>query len=690
MAKSKAGAAKRVPIRKLKSAEPDELPEKLEPDEEEEEAKATTTPVAADDAQDEDAETDDAPEPAPAKMRGDVLDAIYKPESGAEDDEVESPQDLKKAVPKSKRKRRLIVLFVVLGILAAATLAGFLVFRSSTRFSERVQLTAKAPADVAAGDEVSVVITVTNEEQIALQNAELTLTPPEGFTFASSQPAASNEFNNAWHLGTLQKSAGTTVTVKGRLVGDQDQDKVFRFTLGYRPSNFNYDFQKNLEVTIRISSSVLQLQPDVPLRITPGVQTQIPIVVLNTGSAELENIRLVVEYPGSFTFGSATPKPSREENIWDIASIPAKGETKITVTGTLQGNVGDTPEFKFRAGRVQTGELQVQAEASGIGTLVQPGLQVTLNVTNPGGGTVLGWGDMLNLSISYKNESESNMQDVTIVAELREKNGGGKDSIIFDLDNRSDVQKGTLSGRTLTWTKAQVPGLAKIEPGKGGDILLRLPVRSGPNITEQGDKNFTSTIAVRASVGSMDDVTGKNFETQAKPLETKFSTKLNVEPEGRYYSDEQVPIGTGPLPPQVGKETMYEMSWTLTNATNEATQIVVTATLPDAATWTGVQSVTAGQAVTYDPTSREITWRVNRVPPGTGSLFASLEAKFQVKVTPVATDVGKLLTLLGQTVATARDEFTNQDLRVEKAIITSDLPGDVAAVGKGLVVEAAP
>jgi hypothetical protein len=41
-------------------------------------------------------------------------------------------------------------------------------------------------------------------------------------------------------------------------------------------------------------------------------------------------------------------------------------------------------------------------------------------------------------------------------------------------------------------------------------------------------------------------------------------------------------------------------------------------------------------------------------------------------------------------VVTARDAFTEQDLRVEKAIVTSDLPGDVAAQGKGLVVAAAP
>jgi hypothetical protein len=245
-----------------------------------------------------------------------------------------------------------------------------------------------------------------------------------------------------------------------------------------------------------------------------------------------------------------------------------------------------------------------------------------------------------------------------------------------------------LDGRTITWTKKEVPALATVAGGATKDILLRVPVKSGPSITVQGDRNFVITTTARVTVGSIADVNEKNIETQATPLATKVTTKLNVESEGRYYSDEQIPVGSGPIPPAVGQGTTYRLSWTLTNPTNEVSQVVATATLPSNVTWLEKQTVTAGTAVAYDATTREVSWRINRVPPGTGSLFASLVATFDVSVTPVATDVGQLLILLNQTVVTARDAFTEQDLRVEKAIVTSDLQGDVAAQGKGFVVAA--
>jgi len=618
------------------------------------------------------------------RLREEVLEEIYHPEEKNEDG------DVKTIDHKQRKSRILILVFVGVGVLAAAALAGYFIFNRGAKFNEKVSITVNAPANVAAGDEVTLSVAIKNDERIALQNAELTFNDPDGFTFQSSTPAASNEFNNAWSLGTLAKSAGTTVTITGRLLGNQGEDKVFSFTLTYRPANFNYDFQKTAEATIRISSSVLQVKPEVPLRVLPGVATTIPVTVENTSSADLQDIRLVAEYPEAFTFTKADPKPVEKTTVWNLPDIPANGKVKVTITGTLTGKPGDTPEFKFRAGKQTNAGFDVQAEGSGIGTLVLAGMSLTTRITNPGSGATIRWGETLNYVISYKNDSDGDMKDAAVTVEFVQKNAGGIDVRILDLDNRSDSSKSKLDGRTLTWTKAELPALALIKAGTGGDILLRVPVVSGPEIKIQDDRNFVITTSSRVSVGSIDGVDGKNFETQATPLTTKITSKLNVEAEGRYYNEEQLPVGTGPLPPQVGQTTTYQLSWTLTNPTNEVTQVVVSATLPDNVTWTGTQAVTAGQAVNFDAATREITWRINRVPPGTGSLFPSLEATFKVSITPADTDLGQLMLLLNRTVVTSRDEFTAQDLRLEKAIVTTDLTNDVAAQGKGLVVAAQP
>ncbi len=693
MAKAKspdAGSSRRVPIRRVKSKEEDadEVVEKPTADGGAHEAEDVSVDASGVDAPG-DVESDDTPGEKPKTrkaqrtLRDDVLSEIYN-------DPEETPKegDVSRIQRTGKRSKKLLLTFIIIGVLAAAAVVGYIIFGRGVKFNEQVSLTAQAPVEAASGDDVAITITVKNQEHIDLRNAELTYTAPEGFTFRTSTPAASNEFNNAWSLGTIKESGGTTVTISGRLIGNQADAKKFSFTVTYKPSNFNTEFQKTADVTVTINKSVLTLSPEVPLRLPAGRSVAIPVTLENVGSDALEQVRLVAEYPDGFTFTSADPKPAESSTVWEFATIGAGKKVKVTMTGTLTGNVGDTPEFKFRAGRDTNTGFQAQAEASGIGTIVKAGLSLTTTVTNPGAGTVIGWGETLNYVFTYKNESDSEMKDVSLTVEFNQKNADGQDVAILDLDNRSDVQNGKLSGRTITWTKKEIPALATVAGGATKDILLRVPVKSGPSITTQGDRNFVITTAARVTVGSIADVSEKNVETQAAPLSTKVTTKLNIEPEGRYYSDEQVPVGTGPLPPEAGQTTTYRLSWTLTNPTNEVSQVVATATLPSNVIWLDKQTVTAGSAVTFDPATREVSWRINRVPPGTGSLFASLVATFDVSVTPVATDVGQLIILLNQTVVTARDAFTEQDLRVEKAIVTSDLPGDVAAQGKGLVVAA--
>ncbi|MFA6587445.1 MAG: hypothetical protein WCT08_00075 [Patescibacteria group bacterium] len=619
-------------------------------------------------------------------LREEVLDAIYKPENSEE-----KPRDMKKIEKGSNKHRKLYISLGILFVLAVASASGFFVFsRKNNQFNERITLLPSAPTSVAAGDELTITIAIKNNEKIAIKNSELTFTPPDGFTFKSSTPAPSNEFNNAWEIGTLNNSSGSTVTIVGRLVGNQEEEKSFNFTLGYRPANFNYDFQKNSSLKVRISSSVLKITPEIPLRIFAGMPTDIPVTIENTGTDKLDGVKLIVDYPESFSFSKSDPKPSEKENTWQIASIPAKSKVKIIITGSVSGSPGDTPEFKFRAGKEGNKEFEVQAQANGIGTIVKAGMGLIASITNPSKGLNADWGETLNYMFSYKNDSESDMQDAVITVEFMQKNSASQDVAILDLDNRSGVSAGKLDGRTVTWTKSDILGLAMVKAGEGGDILLRVPLKSGPEIKIQEDKNFVVTTNSRVSVSGIADIEGKSFETQAPSLQTKINTKLNVEPEARYYNEEQIPVGSGPIPPQVGKTTVYQLSWTLTNPTNEATQIVIISALPDGVTWVGKQSVTAGQAITYNAETREVTWRINRVPPGTGSLFASLEAKFEVSITPSATDLGKIMILLNQTVTTARDEFTLQDLRIEKAILTTDLNNDVAGQGKGLVAEAAP
>ena len=68
-------------------------------------------------------------------------------------------------------------------------------------------------------------------------------------------------------------------------------------------------------------------------------------------------------------------------------------------------------------------------------------------------------------------------------------------------------------------------------------------------------------------------------------------------------------VGSGPLPPQVGKTTSYRVTWTVANTTSDAATLVVSARLPNSVLWTGKNPTRDAGDMSYDPVTRMVQWR---------------------------------------------------------------------------------
>src|SRR6185436_16614987 len=62
---------------------------------------------------------------------------------------------------------------------------------------------------------------------------------------------------------------------------------------------------------------------------------------------------------------------------------------------------------------------------------------------------------------------------------------------------------------------------------------------------------------------------------------------------------------SGPISPQVGKETTYTIVWTLSNTANNISKAVLRSSIPSWVRFTGSVSP-AGQDLTYNASTREI------------------------------------------------------------------------------------
>ena len=293
------------------------------------------------------------------------------------------------------------------------------------------------------------------------------------------------------------------------------------------------------------------------------------------------------------------------------------------------------------------------------------------------------WGDTLAVSLKVKNAGDQIIRDVAGQLTI--------DSTAIDWQNIRWTIPGKLlsvknsSQKILSWTKDEFPDLLELSPGKETILSATLPV------IERPPKNVSTKdliIAVKGQAVSKNvvDLEGVEIKSDASPVEVRITTQVQLRPEARYTDDEYQPLGTGPIPPEAGKTTTYQIQWYLSNASNEVTDAKITTTLPQNVFWKGGE--TGSGTLSFDPATREVAWTINRVPARSGLDLSGLSANFTVSITPKELEIGSSITLTEQTSLEALDGFTNQIIQKKFDILTTDLPTDSLYAGKGKVVPA--
>jgi hypothetical protein len=185
-------------------------------------------------------------------------------------------------------------------------------------------------------------------------------------------------------------------------------------------------------------------------------------------------------------------------------------------------------------------------------------------------------------------------------------------------------------------------------------------------VTKDSSENLTVVSSVRVT----------SAEYSAPLLGNEIKLKV-TSPSQVSVSLQQV---SGELPPQVGKETTYELTFRVTNSSNSFTGALVTAFVPLGAGGYVDGSVTpsleAGRT-TYDPATGKLTWRLGSVPAHAGSFTAARQMAFKVRVVPSAADVGRSVPLLKNLKYQASDLFTGENISGDADdVTTASLTGD--------------
>ncbi|HCU47847.1 TPA: hypothetical protein DIC39_02190 [Patescibacteria group bacterium] len=575
-------------------------------------------------------------------------------------------------------------LYLTVFLLVAIALVGvwFFFFSSNQgKFGEEtVTITFTGPTQAPSGQTVEYEVVWDNDQGVALKSGELNFRYPEGFTVLDANLSALDDNRTRFDIGGVGAREGGKLKLTGQLVGEVGDIKEFTVVFTYEPTNFRGQFATNSSLATELVASVLNLSLETPPQLPIDQDLILKVTYNNTSANDLSNLAIRFTAPGGFELDLPSADPVvGQDNLWRLPDLTPKSEGTLALVGRFtDASISGEQTFTVAIGIIDgDNNFTVQEEKTAVVNAIESHLTLTLTANQVAIKSFADWGEQIDFELRYANEGEANLNNVVLRAQL---NTTLLDWTTWQADTVGSVDED--KGEVI-WSKQTVAQLNNLAPGAKGSIHFRLTVVDTAPGGSTGPYSFDSKIATSAQ--QTFGTTTQTVTSESNAITTKINTQLALQVEGRYYTDQLVKIGSGPLPPRVGNTTTYVIFWRLANTINDAANIEVTTTLPQDINWTGQATVSAGQNVVYNPNTREVVWQINKLPAGAGIQFARPEASFEVAITPTEQDADKILVLTKATTVTARDSWSGADLITTAKLVTTELDNDLGAQGKGVV-----
>jgi len=554
-------------------------------------------------------------------------------------------------------------IFLGLAIISVLT---YLAMRSPATVAPKeanVDINVDVPETAPSGGEAVYKITVKNNDNQTLTNAELELVYPEGFSYLSSVPNAENISGTKFKVPDLVSGQNATIIVKVKASGNVNDEKKLGIKLHYSYSNFTSEFIKEQTSVVRLVAS------DVLVELSgPGTANNAEIIAYtakyqNNSDSDVKNARIKLTFPAGFVFASAVPTPDIGTDTWNIGTLAKGGAGQIQIQGSFSAvNVGEsktaTADFVVLDGN---GQAQIQNSSVFTTQIYSSPLLVTQELEPAATNGVVKPGDNLVYRVRYQNNASTAATGINIVVTL--------DSRVINLSSLR-AEGGQINNNTILWNASTIPNLESLAPNESGQLSFSLQLNN-PAVKDSA-KNLT----VISNIKIKSNEYGAYFA--GNPLTLKVSSPSSVKTVLSFVS--------GQLPPQVGRQSVYKIKVSLNNSTNDYTDGIVSLFIP-----LGPNSLVAGSYTpsesanaAFDSSTGKLVWDVGILPANTGRFTNARILEFQVKFSPSASQVNQSPVLVKSINFSAKDSFTGEEITASTGdITTNDVEGE--GFGNGIV-----
>lgn len=593
-----------------------------------------------------------------------------------EDEDDGEPDMTRLEQAKSTTFRKVMVgLSIFLIVLIGISAVGYYFFGPKNGFTgEQVTLSVEGPDEIKSGERTTYKIKYRNASDTPLGTASLELRLPDSFRLLESDPTADD--NDTWKIGSMPPWGRGEIELTGVNWAPLNREQDIQAIITYRPANFNSEFQKVATKSIRTKEAMLELEVETENASLPGNPVEIIINYTNTSEAPLENAVIKTAFPVDFIPESSTPEPTGEKfELWELGTLEEFGTGSILINGAFAseayGNVTLPIEFGFMD---SDGAYVKQTDNATIVEVLQGKLVAAMVLNGKSDSQAVSLGESLRYSVSYRNTGAASLGNVEVAVVIEAS--PSDDLIIWN--DLSDELGGKLEGNKITWTEKHIESLGRLEENDEGVIDFTVPVAS---VLPEGASTDDWVISswVETFVQSIDgDVI--NHATRSAPIVARVLSDTAFAAEARFYDENGLALGSGVIPPEVGKETTYRVFWTVGNTLHELSDLRISAQLPNNVAWNGDSSVSAGD-LRYEATDRKMIWSLNWLPKA----VSEVTIWFDVTIIPFENQREKIPTLVENATFEATDDTAEATILLTDSPLSTSLDDDELAQGKGRV-----